>query len=137
MEFWSERPKLIGEIGQRLRLPVHWLQRAPGSLLLALCGEPLPHAAIQHVCQSQPYRHGDLLQSGQKRDPSVHSDRGKPLWVLAGDHRQVGQKSYPNLRSRRLLTWKHLCRGERYQLEGRGKGHLVYFAILSEWSDEW
>ncbi len=35
---------------------------SPGAVLLALRGEPLPHAREEHVHQPEPHRHGDLLQ---------------------------------------------------------------------------
>ena len=51
-------------------------------------GQQVPHAALEHVHQPQPHRHGDLLQGLPPRGHPADHDRGGPLRLRAGDHRQ-------------------------------------------------
>ena len=56
-----------GQGRRRLRLAVH-RRDAPRALLLALGGQQVPDAALEHVHQPEPHRHGSLLQGLPSRD---------------------------------------------------------------------
>ena len=76
---------------RRLRVTVPLRSTTPRPLLLALDGQPDVDPRLQHVHRSQPQRHGDVLQALPPRGPRIHHDRGGPVRVRAGDHRQGRQ----------------------------------------------
>ena len=55
-----------------------------------MVGQQVPDAALEHVHQPEPHRHGDLLQGVPAGDPGQDHDRGGPVRIRAGDHRQGG-----------------------------------------------
>ena len=62
----SDYPRLLRPILDRSRGRGLWLavrgRDTPRLALLALHGQPPPHAPVEHALQSQPHRHGNLLQ---------------------------------------------------------------------------
>ena len=61
-----------------------------GVALLALARQQVPHLADQCPQRSQPHRHGDLLQSCERRGPQGPQAAERPLWHRAGDNDPVG-----------------------------------------------
>ena len=78
-----------GQGRRRLRLAVH-RRDAPGALLLALAGQQVPDAALEHVHQPEPDRHGGLLQGLPPRgDPGDHAQE-QPVRLRARGDGQGG-----------------------------------------------
>ena len=73
---------------RRLRLALPRRPAPPRPLLLALRRQPVPDAALEHVHQPEPHRHGDLLQGLPPRGDPAHRARGGPLRLRARDHGQ-------------------------------------------------
>src|SRR5713226_269599 len=49
--------------------------------------------------ESEPHRHGDVLQSFSQRSVARDSDTFRPVWIRAGNHRQSCQAQLADLRS--------------------------------------
>ena len=82
---------------RRLRLAVH-RRDPPRPLLLALPGQQVPHAPVQHVHQPEPDRHGGLLQGLPPRGHPGDPAQERPLRLRAGGHGQGGPVHLPGPR---------------------------------------
>jgi hypothetical protein len=63
---------------------------------------------------------------------SVHSQRGGPLWLRAGDHSQNRQTATADLRDRHQLLGPHLRRGKEDWLERQSALSVVPTQILGQ-----
>ena len=120
--------KLIQPIvGRRCRRRVRLALRrpsAPGDDVLAHGREPLPDLALEHHHQSQPHRHGDLLQGLPPGDHPVHPPALAALRLRAGSHGQDRPARLPHLRSADLVSRPRLLGREEDRLEGRRQRRL-------------
>ena len=76
--------------------------------LLALHDQQGPHPGLQHVLQSEPDGHGDLLQGFPHGSAEEHPDPLGPLRLRAGDRDEERQAQVPHLRSAHQLSRAHL-----------------------------
>ena len=85
-----------------------------GALLLAHRGQPVPHARVEHV---RPTSTSPTWRRATRRSVarcSRHHDRGGPVRLRAGDHREDRRAGLPHLRGRhQLLTGARTTRARR------------------------
>ena len=101
---------------------------APRAVLLALRRQPVPDAAVQHVHQPEPHRHGDLLQGLPPRD---HPGRSRSRSDRFGFEPEMTAKiasaaAAASTRCGISLLRPHLRRRQEDRLEGRRPGDLVH-----------
>src|SRR5439155_26382445 len=95
----------------------------------APAGQSPADEPVQHVDESQPDRHGGLLQGVPARDDAGRAAGGGPLRLWARDHGQGGASEVPDFRGGDFLQRPDLRGRKENRLEGWRPRRLVYLEV--------